>query len=396
MDKELVLFVLRLILQSYVSKEPGCLSMLTYLYLDDNPIVSMPNCVRSLPRLKALSLMDCETLVSIEHPPRTLKELICATYKKSVYLIQKITFDPEMSPQISLVMPLSVLAHSSIEIEGVIKIQPIAGVDDAILCSLGWRNLEFIKKRRVGTCITNLEYSAQFMGGKVMPKWIRRRSKGKSISFTIPSTPKKLRGLNVCYVCTSILSKDQDRYPRHQLIALPYIKISNITKNLTWIYKIILKRSMECGVSLVYENDDGMNEKEEDALCYYKSWNHIIGGDLSPFHLTTGEYCLYNRDFYWSFLELGPSSNPFIAPGALYKVFDEMPLSLLLSFFVQLQVPNTLLGGFYGFSSNNFPSIVKTPKQAISIGHNLFCELALSPLRLQIGLSRMTFSTSLI
>ncbi|GKG12427.1 hypothetical protein Tco_0346664, partial [Tanacetum coccineum] len=38
----------------------------------------------------------------------------------------------------------------------------------------------------------------------------------------------------------------------------------------------------ECGVSFVY--DDGKNEKEEDPLSYYKSWNHIIGGDLSPFH----------------------------------------------------------------------------------------------------------------
>ncbi|GKF81578.1 hypothetical protein Tco_0240180, partial [Tanacetum coccineum] len=30
----------------------------------------------------------------------------------------------------------------------------------------------------------------------------------------------------------------------------------------------------ECGVSFVY--DDGKNEKEEDPLSYYKSWNHII------------------------------------------------------------------------------------------------------------------------
>ncbi|GKE82051.1 hypothetical protein Tco_1552051 [Tanacetum coccineum] len=49
-------------------------------------------------------------------------------------------------------------------------------------------------------------------------------------------------------------------------------------------------RIRECGVSFVY--DDGKNEKEEDPLSYYKSWNHIIGGDLSPFQLTTQEYNL--------------------------------------------------------------------------------------------------------
>ncbi|GKG02668.1 hypothetical protein Tco_0310304, partial [Tanacetum coccineum] len=48
----------------------------------------------------------------------------------------------------------------------------------------------------------------------------------------------------------------------------------------------------ECGVSFVY--DDEKNEQEEDPLSYYKSWNHIIGGDLSPFQLTTQEYNLDN------------------------------------------------------------------------------------------------------
>ncbi|GJY87842.1 hypothetical protein Tco_0502470, partial [Tanacetum coccineum] len=60
-------------------------------------------------------------------------------------------------------------------------------------------------------------------------------------------------------------------------------------------------RIRECGVSFVY--DDGKNEKEEDPLSYYKSWNHIIGGDLSPFQLTTQQYNL----------------DSFIAHGALYK-----------------------------------------------------------------------------
>ncbi|KAI7732282.1 hypothetical protein M8C21_027995 [Ambrosia artemisiifolia] len=55
-------------------------------------------------------------------------------------------------------------------------------------------------------------------------------------------------------------------------------------------------RTKECGIGIVYEDDDEKIE-EEDALGYYKSWNHIIGGDLSAFQLTTGEYALYSHRF---------------------------------------------------------------------------------------------------
>ncbi|KAD5802449.1 hypothetical protein E3N88_13809 [Mikania micrantha] len=37
---------------------------------------------------------------------------------------------------------------------------------------------------------------SMFYNGKEMPKWINCKSKGPSISFTVPSSPKKLRGLN--------------------------------------------------------------------------------------------------------------------------------------------------------------------------------------------------------
>ncbi|KAI7745820.1 hypothetical protein M8C21_023286 [Ambrosia artemisiifolia] len=48
----------------------------------------------------------------------------------------------------------------------------------------------------------------------------------------------------------------------------------------------------ECGIGLVYD-EDGKTKEEEDALEYYKSWNHIIGKDLSGFQSnTTGEYIL--------------------------------------------------------------------------------------------------------
>ncbi|GJY87841.1 Toll/interleukin-1 receptor domain-containing protein [Tanacetum coccineum] len=356
----------------------SCLSMLKELCLDYNPIVSMPDCVRTLPRLKMLYMQNCVMMGSIEHPPHTLSVLSFVIDNGVMPLIRKISFDPEMSP-LSLSTILDELTSSSIEIEGVIKIQPIAGVDDTILCSLRWSNLEFIKKRRVGTynlyrgpegSQTQMYFEfgifSTIYGGKVMPNWIRRRSKGQSISFTIPSSPKKLRGLNFCYVQTAkfpywrpgIQARYYD-YPYHQLIYLPHIKITNITKNVTWIYKhyiykvnvggksltflshwmfgenemedgdqvtIFIKQHWhfrdfnirECGASLVY--DDGKNENEEDPLGYYKSWNHIIGGDLSPFQLTTGEYNLQNKYFHWATSEPGPNQpHSYIAGDSLYK-----------------------------------------------------------------------------
>ncbi|GJZ98154.1 Toll/interleukin-1 receptor domain-containing protein [Tanacetum coccineum] len=328
----------------------SCLSMLKELCLDGNPIVSMPDCVRTLPRLEILVMEYCAMLDSIEHPPRTLLSL--RTNSRYMSCIRKISFDQEMSP-LDLQTTLIGLAASSIEIEGIIKIQPIAGVDDTILCSLGWSNLEFLNKRRVGTydytrgpegSRTQMYYEhgifSTIYGGKVMPTWIKRRRKGPSISFTIPSSPNKLRGLNLSYVQTLIrpywrskVQYENSEYPFHQLFYLPYIKIRNLTKNLTWLYTHYLDRVnvggksltflshwmfgenemedgdqvtisvkhdqdgdgcriRECGVSFVY--DDGKNEKEEDPLSYYKSWNHIIGGDLSPFQFTTQEYNLNN------------------------------------------------------------------------------------------------------
>ncbi|KAJ0809854.1 hypothetical protein HanPI659440_Chr01g0020011 [Helianthus annuus] len=71
----------------------------------------------------------------------------------------------------------------------------------------------------------------------------------------------------------------------------------------------------ECGVGVVY--DDGSMEEEEDVLSYYKSWNHIIGGDLSAFQLTTGEYHLWNGHF--TRVRNDEFSSPFIGGKSSYK-----------------------------------------------------------------------------
>ncbi|XP_023741123.1 disease resistance protein RPV1 isoform X1 [Lactuca sativa] len=302
----------------------SCLSMLEALNLDENRISSMPNCVRSLSRLQSLSMQHCDMLTLVEHPPTSLTFL--SMYSEKMHVLRKVVFDPEMRP-LNLSIPWRRLAPQLCEIEGMVKIQPMASVEEKVLHSLCWNKLDFLNKRGVRTYSygrDSQEHQIQMYyefgifstiyGGKDMPNWITHRSNGPSISFTILSSSNKPRGFNFCYVST---------------YQLPVIIIHNITKNRTWIYEhcignvgvgeesytvlshwmfrmnemeggdsvsITLRNfrsyngiAMKCGVSVVY--DDG-NTDEEDALGYYKSWNHIIGGDLTGYQLTTGEYIL--------------------------------------------------------------------------------------------------------
>ncbi|XP_076936426.1 uncharacterized protein LOC143603532 [Bidens hawaiensis] len=161
-----------------------------------------------------------------------------------------------------------------------------------------------------------------------MPVWnITHISHTPSIPFTIPC---KIRGLDYFYV--------------GELFELPMIRITNNTKNRTWIYKHCIKSIFvsgemlqflshwmfgmnemdvgdeitikletygkyciaESGVGLLYDVGSmevsiaTENGVKEDPLGYYKTWNHIIGGDLSAFQLTSGEYFLHTMDFFRS------------------------------------------------------------------------------------------------
>ncbi|KAJ0458438.1 putative TIR domain, P-loop containing nucleoside triphosphate hydrolase [Helianthus annuus] len=340
----------------------SCLFMLEELCLDSNPVVSMPNCVRSLPRLKKLSMENCKMVISIEHPPPTLRVLSiicdCSLLQIVKTRLRKIKFDREMSP-LFLFGACKLLSPLSLEIDGMVTMKPLAAVEEKVLHSLGWENLEFIKERCLGVYTfrgfdrsqTKMYYEfgifSTIYEGEGMPSWIKHRSQGSSISFTVPSSSKKLSGLNFCSV---------EMHP-HNSFMLPMIKISNITKNHTWIYEhyiVVVKlggkcltflshwmfgpNEMECGDQITidvaqrtdYHNDEqltkncGMslvyydeNNEVEDVLGYYKSWNHIIGGDLSAFQITTGEYILDNMRYmrYKTYSR----NHPFIANGTSYK-----------------------------------------------------------------------------
>ncbi|CAI9269323.1 unnamed protein product [Lactuca saligna] len=193
----------------------SCLSMLKELYLDGNPINSMPSCVRALPRLEILSMGKRKKLKSVEYPPRTLRELFINP--DDVYCIQKVVFDPEMSPlRLSITwIDYTYLLESKIgsyEIEGIIKIQEMVTVEEKVLHSLGWSNLDLLNKKHVGTNSSKSEIQMIYEFGifstmyeaEEMPSWFRHRSVGPSKSFAIPSLSSSslnnLKGLHFCYL----------------------------------------------------------------------------------------------------------------------------------------------------------------------------------------------------
>ncbi|KAD5802335.1 hypothetical protein E3N88_13695 [Mikania micrantha] len=312
----------------------SCLAMLEELHLDNNPIVSMPSCVRTLTRLKRLYMDSCKKLISIEHPPCMLRKLSFVPPLRCNTSVKKIKFDLEMPP---LMLRGIYKYRGCCEIDGMLKIQEIASVEEKVLHSLGWADLGFTRGGSI-ECRTKVYYEfgifSMFYPCKEMPDWIRWRIKGSSISIIIPSSLNNLRGLN--FFCIM----DNNSFHNNRFI-IPWITIKNVTGKHAWFYKhynhvdgeerrlygeerrlcylshwmfgpnemkagdhitIVLTKSsqdlitLECGIGLVY--DDGSMEEEEDVLGYYKSWNHIIGGDLSHFQTKTGEYDLDNTGFW--------------------------------------------------------------------------------------------------
>ncbi|CAH1440555.1 unnamed protein product [Lactuca virosa] len=175
----------------------SCLSMLKELYLDENPIISLPSCVRSLPKLEILSMRDCKMLTTVEHPPHTLTFMNLFLHGICKPLLRKVVFDPQMSP-LKFSLGWRILALSSFEFEGMVKIQPMEGVEVKVLHCLGWNNLDLLKGRHVTTSIgyreseeSEIQMYYEFgifstiYEGKEMPIWITHRSMVRKRLFDI-------------------------------------------------------------------------------------------------------------------------------------------------------------------------------------------------------------------
>ena len=155
------------------------------------------------------------------------------------------------------------------------------------------------------------------------------------MSFTVPSVPKfRIQCLNICTVYVA----------DHGDSSWGGIKINNKTKDLTWVYiptyfgipkkdreeemtwfsqwnfrnqleggdEIVISVNLvvyfevkECGINIVYEEEDNGVVTDENNDKTYFHWNEVVGGDLSRLQLRTGTYFLcrllsemFHRSYY--------------------------------------------------------------------------------------------------
>ncbi|KAD5802422.1 hypothetical protein E3N88_13782 [Mikania micrantha] len=161
---------------------------------------------------------------------------------------------------------------SSFEIDGMVKIQGMASVEEKVLHSLGWTDLEF-----TNDMVLNYEFGifSTFYPRKEMFEWIKCRSKGSSISFTIPSSHNNLRGMNfLCVVEKNpvvsfsygshfpLIKVNDEEYHlsllSHWMFGPNEMKAGDcITINVANAYIFKSQIISECGIGFVYDYDSG-------------------------------------------------------------------------------------------------------------------------------------------
>nr|XP_043609298.1 disease resistance protein RPV1-like [Erigeron canadensis] len=341
-------------------KDFSSLSMLDILDLSENPIDFLPDCVRSLSRLNSLGLHKCCRLKTVLSVPNTITDLSthhCPSLERITFYPERSAprdvtyFDNDSLKEIQDMFKLENLAQIDEEIlyslgwtnKDYLSYYKISIADDS-----GYYH--YTGKIVPTQMLYERGIFSTYIKGHEVPKWFTQRSNGNI--FTLESSPNSCRicGLNVCVV--SAISNPTEVGPSR-------IEIRNLTKNCSWTYqpmifahpedhefedvddvevwlshwmfrnnefedgdevciyfskkfKYIHKEDYviyggdgpdygnvrEYGISLVY--DDG--NKKEDPLAYYKSWNHILGRDLSVAEVSSGHYLLKQRSFWGEYL----------------------------------------------------------------------------------------------
>ncbi|XP_076896998.1 disease resistance protein Roq1-like isoform X2 [Bidens hawaiensis] len=297
---------------------------LQYLNLGSSLLESLPS-YDHLKRLRVLDLSFCTRLTCLIDLPNTLAEL----YIYGCDLLKKIAFQSHR-------FTLQEFGYKGCinlyEVEGFFKLVPIAKLDETDLGHMKW--LQEYQNHEV--CLVGddeliagrsrhiqMLYEFDIMSTtmpdirdpNMTPEYI---SESGSLSFDVPSCPKnkRLKGLNVgfkysmfgedwawfCKISTIIGVVDWMYNPKvigksevgEVCMWISYLPIGSIldigdTVNVS-IVVIFGVEVLECGVSLVYSNQETL---ENDKGCI-----EILGGDLSGFELSTRGYYLCRRDYF--------------------------------------------------------------------------------------------------
>ncbi|KAM7466872.1 hypothetical protein LguiB_014434 [Lonicera macranthoides] len=306
-----------------IPKDLGRLSSLQNLNLSGNQIYSLPESIKYLTMLQALELEGCKRLHSLPELPSSITELNLWNCKS----LELVTNIPNMSSSLDLVINN---CSKLVEAHGMFKLGPIRDIDAEILNHLGLVDLESmgnievgifsnmsISKRKVPLQVCSLSLSlththththidTQIQGHKKqgyllegdisisdtnslqnvsdtltdcefgifsvylplseVPAWFSYKSSESSLCFNVSSLPSaKILGLNICTIYAS--SKGGPKNPRNKSWDECYIRISNDTKNLKWVYS----------PTFIGVPDDDVQDMT--WLCHWKFGNQLEGGD---------------------------------------------------------------------------------------------------------------------
>ncbi|XP_023731987.1 disease resistance protein RUN1 isoform X1 [Lactuca sativa] len=307
---------------------------LQYLNLGNSLFECLP-CYDHLKHLRVLDLSFCSRLKWLVYLPSTLAELYvyyCVsleiiTFQEHRFTLQEFGYEGCIS--------LS-------EIEGFIRLVPLTKLEENDLAHMKWlkeyQNQEVclvgddeLTKGR--TQCVHMLYEFDIMSTSLpdikdpnlKPMYV---SASSTLSFDVPVCPKnrKLKGLDVtlrytisgdddfAWFCKITTSNGDDLMYNPKVFGKPdswkvgiwfsYWPIGNTLNVGDKVSVSIVVMSglevSECGVNLVYADD----EAAEETLENNKGWVEILGGDLSRFQLSTGAYYLCCRDFY-ELMEVG-------------------------------------------------------------------------------------------
>ncbi|XP_058190552.1 disease resistance protein RPV1-like [Rhododendron vialii] len=223
------------------------LSKLRNLYLDGNPISSLPNFIKDLAGLQTLDLSSCRNLQQILWPSTSTYTLMVDFCDA----LEKITFETGFY--------VGYISHDCCRklnhIQGNFKVSPVREVDVELLNSIGFFNLDSMAD--VEAKLKNL-YSGMygdvvpiqilyqdhtfhaFFPGREVPQWFSKNG-GSSISFTTTLSPHfGFRGLNLCAVYTfpDDLWDDERNFPSYFSFEISSKSLCKKTVFVIWLYGI--------------------------------------------------------------------------------------------------------------------------------------------------------------
>ncbi|XP_024161437.2 disease resistance protein RUN1 [Rosa chinensis] len=291
------------------------------LDLSGNPISRLPDCIRGVTGLRDLSLSYCTKLKSLLRlPAESLHFSVTGCTS-----LEKVTFQSFWGRD-----SWWGSNHNLVEVQGKFKMEPIERVDKEMLKLLSLGNLETLEN----ISMVNSGFYAQriwkgthpvqglyengifstFLPGDEVPGQFSHRSRGSSVSFTVPLLPNlNIRGLNVFSVIAQSNDNDSDPMtnnvnidgPLHPTITV----VINKSKGLKWIYGPLFSgvpgegkdviwlshwkfgNRLTCGdevTILIYTKSDFKVKECGIQLVYYDEKDHVTSTTDDPCFLRAG------------------------------------------------------------------------------------------------------------